>query len=99
MTLIVSEKPSPSGLLLVVTDKNLLGKIFSEGNRQLDLSKNFYEGQEIDLKELKHMMVSARHLHLTGKEAVALGIELDLVDHNHILYINKIPHAEVVNER
>ncbi|MBS3123930.1 DUF424 family protein [Candidatus Woesearchaeota archaeon] len=94
--LIVSEKESQNGLILVITDIDLLGKKFEEGNRQLDLSKEFYKGTERDKEWIKKMSEKARHFHLTGKEAVALGIELELVKVENILYVQKVPHAQAV---
>ena len=94
--LTVAIKESPLGMLLVITDSLLLGKKFEEGRKQLDLSKDFYQGEEHSAKEVQKLIIKARHLHLTGKEAVALGIELDLVESRNILYVQKVPHAEVV---
>ena len=96
MALIITKKNSTHGSLLVITDKDILGKRFSEGKLQLDLSKEFYQGEEKSNDEVKKMIPEARHLHLTGKEAVALGIEMDLVESKNILYVKKVPHAQVV---
>jgi uncharacterized protein len=95
MTLIVTKKNGPQGLILVVTDQDLLGGKFSEGKLQLDLTKEFYQGEEKTKEEIFKLFTEARDLHLTGKEAVALGIEKNLVDSDKILYIEKVPHAEV----
>ena len=96
MALIVKEYYSQHGYIYVVTDKDILGKKFEERKLQLDLTKKFYSGEEVSKEELKKKIKQARHLHLTGKEAVAVGIEMDLVDPEKILYIQKIPHAEVM---
>ena len=98
MTLIVNEKQGPHGLLLVVTDKDILGKVFEEGKVQLDLRKKFYQGDKKTKEEVKKIIVAARHVHLTGKDAVAIGLELDLVNQKKILFIQKVPHAEVMVE-
>src|SRR3989338_5950760 len=96
MALIVKEYHSQHGYIYVITDKDILGKKFEERKLQLDLTKKFYSGEEVSKEELKKKIKQARHLHLTGKEAVAVGIEMDLVDPEKILYIQKIPHAEVM---
>ena len=82
--------------LIVVTDSNIIGKIFSEGNKQLDLTSEFYKGEEMDNLVVKELILGIRHIHLTGKESVAIGVEMDLVDASRILYVENIPHAEVV---
>lgn len=97
-TFIVSKKSSPNGLLLVVTDAELVGKKFEEGKRQLDLTLKFYLGEEKTSAEVKELMKCGYVLHLTGVRAVLLGVELELVDDSKVLVIKKVPHAEVVLE-
>ncbi len=94
--LIVSKKEGPHGLLLVITDKEILGSRFEERNKQLDLSKEFYQGEEMSVDKVKELIPKGRDLHLTGKHSVGLGVELDLVNPKSIFYVQKIPHAQVV---
>jgi len=98
MEFIVSKKNSTNGSLLIITDKEILGKTFEEGKLQLDLSKDFYKGEEKSKEEVKKLIDTSTHLHFTGKESVAIGIEKDLIDSNKILYVQNIPHAEVLIE-
>ncbi|MEK6904836.1 MAG: DUF424 family protein [Nanoarchaeota archaeon] len=98
MEYIVSKKQSQFGLLVVVTDSDIVGKKFEEGRLQLDLTKKFYQGEKKNKEEVKQIMITARHLHLTGKNTVAIGIEMDLVDPKKIIFVDKIPHAEIMNE-
>ena len=95
MKFIVTEKQGTHGLLLVVTDQDLLGKFFEEGKTQLDLRAAFYKGKEKTKDEVKKLLTGTRDVVLTGKMAVALGIELDLVDPKKILYVQNVPHAQV----
>jgi hypothetical protein len=92
--MIVNTKNTPEGLILIVTDSDLVDKKFEEGNKQLDLTKKFYLGEEKNIEEIKEMLNDVHILHLTGKEAVALGKELELVE--RIITIDGIPHAEVL---
>ncbi len=94
MALLVALKQGPHGLLLVITDKNLLGRRIEEGNLQLDLRSQFYQGEEKSKAEIENLMEKARDIMFTGKEAVALGIEADLVDIKKILYIKRVPYAQ-----
>src|SRR3989344_8207699 len=93
MALIVAEKQGPHGLLLVITDKELLGKTFMEGKIQLDLTKPFYHGEEKTKTEIKALLKKARDLHFTGREAVALGVEENFVESKRILYVQNVHHA------
>jgi hypothetical protein len=92
--MIVNQKDTPNGTILIVTDSDLVGKVFEEGEKQLDLTKDFYQGEEKSVEEIKVLLNDAYVLHLTGKEAVAFGKELDLVD--KVITIKEIPHAEVL---
>lgn len=96
MSFIVTEKEGAHGLLIAVTDKDLIGKYFQEGKKQLDLRSPFYVGKEMTKEETKNILTSARDIMFTGKAAVALGIELDLIDPQIILYVQNVPHAQVV---
>ena len=98
MKYIIAKKSGPHGLLLVITDANLLGKKFEEGKIQLDMSKEFYQGEEVSKQEVLNFLETAQHLHLTGKEAVALGVAAGRVDKKKILLVCEIPHAESVAE-
>ncbi|HLD80107.1 MAG TPA: DUF424 family protein [Candidatus Nanoarchaeia archaeon] len=98
MDYIVAKKQSQFGLLVVVTDSDIIGKKFEEERLQLDLTKKFYQGEVKNKEEVKQIMMTARHMHLTGKASVAVGVEMDLVDPKKIIFIDKIPHAEVMNE-
>ena len=95
---IVSQKKGPHGILLVVTDSGIIGKKFEEGRVQLDLMQDFYKGEEMNKNQVKSLLQKSRHAHFTGKESVAIGVELDLIDVNRILYVDGVPHAEVVLE-
>ena len=84
--------------MIIVTDENILGKLFLEGRLQLDLSKDFYHGVVMTEKEIAELFHKARHIHLTGQHAVNLGITLGLVAEKKILFVAGIPHAEVLIE-
>ncbi len=98
MNYVVAVKQSQFGLLIVITDADIIGKKFEEERLQLDLTKKFYQGEIKSKEETKQIMLGARHLHLTGKGAVAIGVEMDLVDSKKIIFIDKIPHAEIMCE-
>lgn len=98
MIFIVSERNSGSGLLVVVTDSDVFGKIFEEGKILLDLTKKFYQGEEKSKEEVKKLISKARHVHLTGKNSVSLGKELKIVGEDKVLVVQGVPHAEILLE-
>ena len=96
MSFIVSKKFSPEGMILVITDKEIVGKKFEEGNKQLDLSNKFYSGDERNAEAIKAIIPESYILHLTGEKAVALGVELGFVNPQRIVWISNVPHAEAL---
>ena len=98
MKFIVAEKNTPQGIILIVTDTEILGKMFEEDKKQLDLTNKFYFGEEKDTKYITEKLEDAHVVHFTGKKAVALGLSLDLIDKNRIMIVSGIPHAEVLIE-
>ncbi len=94
---IVNEKTTPDGqVIIVITDSELVGNVFTEGNKQLDLSKDFYKGEEKTLEEVKLVIEKAYVLHLTGKRIVQFATDLGYVQ--KVIVIDSIPHAEVLLE-
>jgi len=95
MVLVVSLKKGANGSLLVISDKDIIGKKFEEGKLQLDLTTDFYFGDEKSKDEIKLMIKSARDVFITGKEAIALMVEMDLINTSRIIYVNGVPHAQI----
>ena len=81
-------------ILTAVCDSDLLGRIYAEGNRQLDLSSGFYAGEEKNATETGDIIRNADYVNLVGKEAVALGIKEGVVDEEVVRHISSVPFAE-----
>ncbi len=94
--MIVSQKKTENGLLVVVTDSNLIGKKFEEGKLHLDLTKDFYKGEEMNEEDLTILLQNARHIHLTGEKTVSIAKKLGLVE--KIIVIDGVQHAQAVVE-
>ena len=82
--------------ILALCDKELLGQKFEEGNRQLDLTSSFYQGEEKSAEEIKELVKDVYIINLVGEESLKLMEELNLIDPKHVIRINDIPHAEIV---
>ena len=84
------------GFILAVCDNELLGKKFSEGEKQLDLSSDFYKGDDLTDEEVADLMRNADIINLAGQKSVALAIKEELLNSDEVIYIEGIPHAEVI---
>jgi len=83
-------------IVIGACDEDILGKKFVEGKFQIDVSKNFYEGQRIDKKTLARYLSDATIANLVGEETVKCAIKLGLVHPDCILRIKGIPHAQMI---
>ena len=96
MAFVVSEKEGPHGILMVITDEDIVGKMFVEGKVQLDLTASFYKGIIQTKEDVGKNVHRAKDIHFTGREAVALGVEQSLIEPKRILWVKGVPHAESV---
>jgi len=92
---VVKTIDSQNGIILVITDSELIGKKFETDLLQLDLTKDFYQGEEKSSEEILEMTKKAYILHITGKRALKLVSDLELVDKSRVLEIDNIPHTEI----
>lgn len=93
----IAKKHTNEGrLILAICDSELIGKKFTEGKKQLDLTSNFYKGKEIKENEAKELMKQAYMINLVGKKSVDLALKNKYVKKENIIFIAKIPHAQVL---
>lgn len=83
-------------LLIGACDEKLIGKKFEEGKLQIDVKKDFYDGERIPPEILKKFLEDATIANLVGEETVKCAIDLGLVDPGCVLKIKGIPHAQMV---
>jgi len=82
--------------LIGACDEKLIGKKFEEGKFQINVSKEFYDGQRITAEVLKRYLENATIANLVGKETIQCAIDLGLIDEDCIIRIKGIPHAQMV---
>jgi uncharacterized protein len=95
--MIVKVHKSKDGKTVVAAcDDELRGKVFEEGNKQLDLSSDFYAGDKLTDKEAGDLIRNADMINLVGEKAVKLGVDEDVIDTENIIKIEGIPFAQGV---
>lgn len=82
--------------IVAVCDSDLIGRKFVEGDRQLDLTSDFYKGEERDGKEVGDLIRNADIVNLVGPESVKLGLQEEVITQDHVITIEGIPHAQAV---
>jgi hypothetical protein len=84
--------------ILAVCDSDLVGKCFNEKGLRLDLSSNFYKGEEMSDERILNFFKVVHIVNLAGEKAVALGIKAGIIDKKHVIKIKGIPHAQALIE-
>lgn len=82
--------------VVAVCDNSLLGQKFEEGDKQLDLTGDFYKGDVLSSKEAGDLVRNADIVNLVGEEAVKLGLEEGVIEESQIVRVKGIPHAQAV---
>ncbi|MBW2977974.1 DUF424 family protein [Candidatus Woesearchaeota archaeon] len=89
-------KTADGRMILAVCDSELIGKKFVEGDLQLDLSSDFYKGEDMEEERILELFKVVHIVNLVGEKCVKLGIKAGIVDEDRVIKIKGIPHAEVV---
>ena len=82
--------------VIALCDKELIGKIFEEGNLQLDLTSDFYNGEEMDENRIKEEIKDSHVVNVVGEESIKLATKLGIVNEDNVIKIKGIPHVQVV---
>jgi hypothetical protein len=83
-------------VLVAVCDEGLLEKEFSEGDVHLKVSKNFYGEEHADYDEVASALGEATIANLVGKQSVACAVENGFVDAKDVIFIEGVPHVQMV---
>ena len=82
--------------IIALCDKELIGKKFEEGNQQLDLTGNFYNGEDKNSIEVGDLIRNADILNIVGEKSIKLALEEGVIEKEHIIQIENIPHAQSI---
>jgi hypothetical protein len=83
--------------VVAVADKELIGKRFEQGIRQLDVRENFYRGNEFTaeeaVKQLQRHMVEDATFNIVGEKAVKAALAAGIISDNSTSKVAGIPFA------
>jgi len=81
--------------VVAICDKELIGKKFEEGKKQLEVSENFFGGEEMTKEEIikliERQVKEDASFNIAGKESVATAIEMGLANEKSVGYVQEIP--------
>ncbi|MFC1741275.1 DUF424 domain-containing protein [Nanoarchaeota archaeon] len=96
--MIVKIHPTPNGRMLAICDSELLGKVFEEDDKQLNLDSQFYKGEEMPEDKLKEIIKTCYVINAVGKESTGFLLKEDMIKEENIMEISGIPHTQCVIE-
>ena len=85
-----------SEVLLAISDAEILGKIFSEGEIELSVSEDFYAGKTCSSKQAIDLIKSSTIVNAVGERIVDLLVSEEFIDKNRILSVSGVPHAQII---
>jgi hypothetical protein len=84
--------------LIAACDKSLLGTVFEEGKKQLDLSGEFYKGEIKPTKEVADLLRNADLMNLVGEHVIELGVQEELFSEDDVARVAGIPMFQSVSQ-
>jgi len=86
--------------VVAVCDSNLIGKRLEEDKFQLEVKEDFYKGEEKTEEEIKKILEKESEkdatFNIVGKDAVALAVEIGIINKEGVGEINGVPFALVL---
>ncbi|MDP3027473.1 MAG: DUF424 domain-containing protein [Nanoarchaeota archaeon] len=83
--------------IVAICDSELLGKKFEQGNLQLDLTGEFFKGDEKSEKEVFEIMKDAStedaSFNIIGKQATQLALKSGIISKEGIKKVQGVPFA------
>ena len=99
MTLLLTERETPEGLLVSVCDADVVGETFAEGDVSLTVTEEFYGGEaatEADEAAVADALGRAMTANIVGERAVAVAVAAGAIDEHTVLDIDGTRHAQMV---
>jgi len=83
--------------VVALCDSNLIGKLFEEGLKQLDVRESFYKGEEKPKEEivriLKFQKGEDATFNIVGPESIEVAKEAGIINEDSISETDGIPYA------
>jgi len=94
--MIVSIHKKDDRTVVSIVDDDIIDKKFLDGDKQLDLTAEFYKGKKVSDSEAGDLLRNSNIVHLVGKNSVKLGIDEGIITEENIVVIAGIPQAQAV---
>ena len=85
---------SEGHILIAACDLDLLGKTLEDGDLCLEVRESFYGGEKVGPDILGRLLEMSTMANLVGKRAIALAIEMGIVNEDCVIFVKGVPHAQ-----
>ncbi len=82
--------------LLAACDPELLDTEYAEGDIQLKVPANFYDGQRVDEATLRSMLGGCTMANLVGVQTIGVALSMQLLDEAAVGKVEGVPHAQLM---
>ena len=80
---------------MAVCDKELCGKTLKGKETEFIVSKGFYNGEPVSIKELRGKLHEFESINIVGNNAVQVALEEGIVSEENVIEIAKIKHVQI----
>ncbi len=95
--MIIKKHISHEGKIIVaICDSKLLGKKIEEGDLQLDLTSNFYKGDEVSEQEALDTIKLSHVINVVGEKSVDFVLKNGFIKKENVLKMNNVPYAQAL---
>lgn len=86
--------------VIALCDKDLIGKVFEQGDYKLELKESFYKGKEVSepeaIKLIRAYSNEDATFNIVGKNSIDTALKAGIIKENIIKTVNGIPFALVL---
>jgi len=82
-------------VLVAACDEEVLGKTLKHHNAVVEISRGFYEGEDVSEEELQKALQEATTANLFGEKTIKCAIKCGLIDPDSVIIIDCVPHAQI----
>jgi hypothetical protein len=97
--MLLRERETPEGLLVSVCDADCLGETYEDGEVSLEVTEDFYGGEEadrVDEQAVVDSLTRATVANIVGERAVDVAVEAGIVDEETVLDVGGTRHAQLL---
>lgn len=81
--------------ILAVSDEDLIGKKFEQGNIYIEVTESFYKDKKVDKKQLEELLLHFDNINIIGEQSIEIALKINIIQKENIIFIKGIPHAQI----